>query len=92
MQAIGCVLAELKLKDVFISKGNTSQEQIINIFKVFGTPKDSMWSRKYGQYTGQKLDEKFDINFLKFLECLMHFNPEKRASADELIKHRFIES
>ncbi|XP_031639137.1 cyclin-dependent kinase 5 homolog [Contarinia nasturtii] len=93
--ATGCIVAEMKLKDIFIPRAISNKEQLINIFKVLGTPTESEWSAynwswRFGQYKGKQLENKFDIELLDFLNSMIRYNPSKRSTAGDLLKHQFI--
>lgn len=92
---MGCILAEIRLREVFIK--NLYQNQIDNIFYVFGnTIENEEWipkslRLKY-QHEGQPFEQMFDDDvFLDLLKKLMSLDPVKRPTAEFALLHRFLQ-
>lgn len=100
--AVGCVMAELiMLKPIF--PGNNEFDQINTICKVMGTPRYDEWPEGYKllQKMNMRLPnfDKTDLSkvvkgaspeAIDFLEYIFTYNPDKRPSAEQLLKHRYL--
>lgn len=103
--SLGCVLAELILRKPLFP-GDHYIHQLNLIFAVLGTPKseDLTWisnqkALQYIQKLSPVLPEKFSNRFKKatplamdLLGKMLVFNPHKRASVDECLRHPYLKS
>ena len=99
--AIGCIMAELyTLKPIF--PGINEFDQLNKIIKITGTPEFNDWPEGFAliqknnirmpNYNKGNLKEiVFNANeeAIDFLESIFELNPERRPSANELLKHPY---
>ena len=99
--AIGCIMAELyTLKPIF--PGIDEFDQLNKIIKITGTPEFNDWPEGFAliqknnirmpNYNKGNLKEiVFNANeeAIDFLESIFELNPERRPSANELLKHPY---
>ncbi|VDN06556.1 unnamed protein product [Thelazia callipaeda] len=101
----GCIFAEfLKLKPLFPGKGEI--DQINKIFVELGTPDDSVWpgfsslpgpkKTVFDRFEPGELDKKFPANLidemgLEFIKQLLMYDPSKRISAHEALRHHWFQ-
>ncbi|VDN55519.1 unnamed protein product [Dracunculus medinensis] len=104
MWSCGCIFAEfLKLKPIFPGKGEL--DQIHKIFLDLGTPSEKIWpgysslpgvSKVKFEYEYNQLWKKFPSNVvdktgLDFLNEMLRYDPNKRLTAREALKHNWFE-
>lgn len=101
--SIGCIFAELfTWRPIF--RGTTAYDQIIEIFKILGTPTEESWPgvtslrgfpANHEVYPGIPLQQTFpgvDNNTLDLLRQLLTINPNKRISARAALSHPYFTS
>ena len=100
--SIGCIFAEMVNGNV-IFKGYTEKEQIRKIFSMLGTPdvdkkypmykKYSKWNDEdweiYSPLNFREIVPNLDNNGIDLLKKFLEYDPEKRISASEALKHPF---
>ncbi len=99
--SVGCIFAEIVLKEPLL-RAQTEIEMIDVIFKTLGNPTSTTWpgwkELKYAKnlqpknYTGSKLREIFKTsclneNGLDLLSRMLYYDPVKRITATEALKH-----
>ena len=100
--AAGCVLAELCLQGNPLFTGSNNSEMITNITKIIGNPKpddlDSFHHNKRFSFIAtkpltlkSKLPNFVSIDFLDLLSKIFVFNPKKRFTAAQCMKHQFFQ-
>lgn len=96
--SLGCIFCELVLGDPLL-KSNCELGQIIEIFKMFGTPNPQnfpSWSYLKGSFPKFKKNEIIEIEGLSkdgndLLKKMYHINPELRISAYEALRHSYFD-
>ena len=97
--AVGCIFAELMLRTPYLP-GNTDMDQLKTIFRALGTPTEQQWPGmstlpdyvKFPHYPRHSLKQLFtaaDAVTLDLLESLLAFDPMKRPTALEALKHPY---
>jgi len=101
MWSIGCVFAEMKNGKPLFS-GRSPSDQLTRIFKALGTPTPQIypkivelpeWREDLPQYAGKSLAELvpgLDENAYDLLQRLLHYDPSKRISASDGLKHIYL--
>jgi len=101
MWSIGCVFAEMKNGKPLFS-GRTPSDQLTKIFKSMGTPTPEIypniielpqWKEDLPKYTGKPLHDivsGLDENGNDLLQRLLHYDPGKRISASDGLKHPYL--
>jgi len=96
----GCIFAEMSSGRPLFPGGST-QDQLIRIFKILGTPSEASWPglSKLPEYRAEfpvyspvvlgKLVPKLDVNGIDLLKLLLEYDPSKRISAEEALTHPF---
>ncbi|KAL8550632.1 hypothetical protein ACS0TY_009163 [Phlomoides rotata] len=108
MWSLGCIMAELLSKEPLFN-GKTEFEQLDKIFRIMGTPNETIWPG-FSQLPGVKVNfVKHQYNMLRrkfpatsftgspvlsdagfdLLNKLLTYDPEKRITADEALKHEW---
>lgn len=101
MWSCGCIFAEfLTLKPIFPGRGDL--DQLNRIFKTLGTPSDKIWPGysslpahkrlSFANFPYNQLKKTFDTatltdKGLKLMNQLLTYNPDKRISAADAMKH-----
>lgn len=99
--ALGCIMIEMyNQKPIFI--GNSEKEVLFRMCSVLGTPNNTTWPE--GIQSAKKIDLKFPTSpgmpltqiipdaskdALDFLTAMMKWDPNKRATASDLLQHPF---
>lgn len=98
--AAGCIFAELMLRLPYMA-GETDFEQLEVIFKALGTPNEEEWPghKKLNDYYDLKpIYPKQDLkllftaapnNAIELLQKCLLFNPKKRITAHQALKHPY---
>ncbi|OMJ68888.1 hypothetical protein SteCoe_33525 [Stentor coeruleus] len=100
MWSVGCIFAELmRWRPMF--QGTSALNQVIEIFKVMGTPREEDWEgvtglkdfpRTHENYVGIPFNQLFlgvDSNAIDLLQQMLCINPSKRISAKAALNHPF---
>ncbi|RWS04883.1 Cyclin-dependent kinase 6-like protein [Dinothrombium tinctorium] len=96
----GCIYAELyRRKPLFC--GHSENDQLTKIFEVIATPPESEWPKEvslpwnaFAGFKGKSFESlipEITPDALNLLKKMMTFNPSKRISAREAIKHFYFE-
>ncbi|KYR00282.1 putative protein serine/threonine kinase [Tieghemostelium lacteum] len=101
MWAVGCIFGELLLGRPMLA-GNSELDQLDRIYKLLGTPNDKIWpgytklpftsKLNFPNQPYNCLNEKFpnlSKKGLDLLNCLLTFDPVKRITASECLKHPY---
>eukprot|EP01089_Gocevia_fonbrunei_P003738 TRINITY_DN13695_c0_g1_i1.p1 TRINITY_DN13695_c0_g1~~TRINITY_DN13695_c0_g1_i1.p1 ORF type:complete len:109 (-),score=25.08 TRINITY_DN13695_c0_g1_i1:45-371(-) len=103
MWSLGCVFGELALKRPLF-QGSNSRAQLDKIFQVLGTPPDDIWQSFLALPNGRNWEFKNsngvgleqvvaplgDVG-IELLTQLLQYDPDKRISAQNALKHKFFE-
>jgi len=104
MWSVGCILAELLRRKPFLP-GTETKHQLELIFDVFGTPSEEDITaipkprlRKFLRSVPVKKPKALDIMFPKanplaidLLKKIMVFNPQKRITVEDALKHPYLQ-
>ena len=100
--SVGCIFGELlNMKPLF--PGKSEIDQLNHIFKELGTPNDTIWPDyselplvkkiKFNEHKYNNLHNKFQQKLTKLGTALMNkfltYDPSKRITAEEALKHEF---
>ena len=101
--SVGCIFAEMVTKKA-LCPGRTEMEQLNRIFQVLGTPNEKIWPGiahlpgwKKAMFADQPynaLKQKFDKGALSdkgfsLMNSFLTYDPEKRITASEALKHGY---
>jgi len=105
MWSTGCIFAELILRQALIT-GTSELDQLKQMFKLLGTPSDDIWpgfsklpyceSFKFEKFPYNKLNSKFAVGALTkagldLLNKLLCYDPKRRITAEQALKHPFFQ-
>ena len=100
--ALGCIMAEMYLHPQPLFFGNNEKEVLYKICSIFGTPNHNTWNEgiqqakmvniKFPHFSGTDLksiipdasDDAIDL-----MKLMLQWDPNKRATANNLLNHRF---
>ena len=102
MWSVGCIFGELMLMKALFP-GKNEKDQLDKIFKDLGTPNDKIWAGFKDMPLTKKLNfPEFPYNTLRsrfgnylsdkgfeLINKLLTYDPERRITADEALKHEF---
>jgi cyclin-dependent kinase len=101
--SVGCIFAEM-VNGRPLFPGSSEQDQLVKIFKALGTPSPKTWPQMvdlpeykatFAQYPPQsfkKIVRKLDPIGLDLLTRMLQYDPNKRLSAEQAMKHRQADS
>lgn len=103
MWSIGCIFAEMILKKpLFV--GQSEILQLFNIFQIMGTPNKKIWkeldealyySKDFPKHPRTPLEEifpKLDPDGIDLMKRMLIYDPSKRITATEAMKHSYFDS
>uniref|UniRef100_A0A0A9X0A7 cyclin-dependent kinase n=1 Tax=Lygus hesperus TaxID=30085 RepID=A0A0A9X0A7_LYGHE len=101
--SLGCIMSELiTLRPLF--PGDSEIDQLFRIFRTLGTPDEKTWpgvtklpdyKPLFPQWEAQDMDSfvcKLEPDAKDFLRRLILYNPSKRLSAHQALKHKFLKN
>lgn len=102
MWSVGCIFAELARKQA-IFPGDSELQQLLHIFKLLGTPNESVWENvtklkdwhEYPQWRPQDLTKVFsrlDEQGIDLLKKMLEYDPAQRITAMDALRHPYFDS
>jgi cyclin-dependent kinase len=100
--SVGCIFAEMANGHPLFP-GQSETDQLVRIFKLLGTPTKKTWPgivelpeyksnlTNYQRQQGAKICPRLDKLGLDLLFKMMEYDPSKRISADEAMKHPYFD-
>ncbi|CAG8588239.1 3197_t:CDS:1, partial [Dentiscutata heterogama] len=98
----GCIMAEMYTgRPLF--PGTTNDDQLVKIFRIMGTPTEATWQgvtqypdyhKQYTAYTAQDMSQllpMIDRNGMDLLTQMLVYDPEKRITAKNALKHVYFQ-
>jgi cyclin-dependent kinase len=98
--SVGCIFAEM-VNGRPLFPGSSESDQLVKIFKALGTPTPKSWPQmvdlpeykaNFPQYPAQsfkKIVRKLDPIGLDLLTRMLQYDPNKRLSAEQAMKHQY---
>jgi serine/threonine protein kinase len=98
-RSVGCIFAEM-VNGRPLFPGSSEQDQLVKIFKSLGTPTPKTWPQMadlpeykatfqhYPPQSFKKIVRKLDPIGLDLLTRMLQYDPNKRLSAEQAMKHR----
>jgi len=98
--SVGCIFAEM-VNGRPLFPGSSENDQLMKIFKTLGTPNKKAWPQvaelpdfkeNFPQYPAQPLKKvcrRLDTTGLELLSRMLQFDPSKRISAENAMKHPY---
>jgi cyclin-dependent kinase len=101
MWSVGCIFAELVTNQA-IFQGDSELQQLLHIFKLFGTPNEEMWPgvstlknwHEYPQWKPSTLSSavpNLDEAGVDLLSKMLQYEPAKRISAKMAMEHPYFD-
>jgi len=101
----GCIFAEM-ISGVPLFRGRDNQDQLLNIMRIIGTPDDRTLRKlatespeiqlkqfpRYAKVPLQNILPKASPQAIDLLERLLQFDPSKRLSASDALRHPYFQS
>lgn len=99
--SVGCIFAELVRKQALLP-GDSELQQLLHIFKLFGTPDESVWPgvsrlRDWHEWPRwrpadlAKIFPKLEPEGLDLMRQMFTYDPAKRISMKEALKHPYFD-
>lgn len=99
MWSVGCIFAEMVRKQPLFP-GDSELQQLLHIFKLLGTPNESVWPgvtkqrdwHEFPQWKPQGLAKtipELDPNGIDLLEKMLVYDPAKRIHASQALEHPY---
>lgn len=102
MWSIGCIFAEMVMKSPLFA-GDSEIDQLYKIFQTLGTPTDEVWEgvtdlpeynplfpKWHNRHIGDTVPN-LDPDGLDLLSRLLVYDPEKRITAHDALRHRYFD-
>jgi cyclin-dependent kinase 3 len=102
MWSVGCIMAELARSKVLF-RGDSEIGQLFEIFKILGTPGDSLWPgisrlpdykdafpKWHGNHISQVIPQ-LDALGVDLISKMLRYNPAERISAKEAMRHAWFD-
>lgn len=100
--SVGTIFAEL-VSGVPLFPGESEIDQLFKIFRVCGTPNNSVWAgvEKLANFNGsfprwkaKEMKKFLSLDDLQdhFLKCMLSMAPDKRPSTSQLLRHPYLKS
>ena len=101
MWSVGCIMAELARKAPLFP-GDSELQQLLHIFKLLGTPSDSVWPgvsklrdwHDFPQWKPQDLGKvitELNADGIDLMQRMLQYDPSKRIGAKEALKHPYFD-
>eukprot|EP00959_Pyramimonas_sp_CCMP1952_P267358 5590096-Pyramimonas_sp.AAC.1 len=102
MWSVGCIFAEMAHK-VALFPGDSELQQLLHIFKMLGTPNESVWPNvtklrdwhEFPQWRPTDLAKaipELDHNGIDLLKRMLVYDPAKRIHANQALDHPYFDS
>lgn len=101
--SVGCIFAELAMKDALF-KGQNEPQQLLEIFRILGTPTEETWpgvtsqkgfrDTKWPLYGGVRMrdfigPDQIDDLGIDLLQKMLEYDPTKRITAQKALEHAY---